>query len=73
MTPRTGHYDSDRGHATDYSAAATIDNLTVSGETGYANDIHIGYHDQSRRTEFVCGNGTLPDAPKLWSNNTQGK
>lgn len=73
MTPRSGHYDSDRGHATDYSAAATIYDLTVSGQTGYTKDIRIGYHNHSRRTEFVCGNGTLPDAPKLWSNNSQGK
>jgi hypothetical protein len=73
MTSRTGHYDSDCGHATDYSAAATIYNLTVSGETGYSNDINIGYHNHSRRTEYVCGNSTPPNAPKLWSNNSQGK
>ena len=73
MTPRTGHYNSDRGHATDYSVAATIYDLTVSGQTGYTNDIHIGYHNKSRRWEYACGNGTLPGAPKPWSNNSQGK
>ncbi len=72
MTPKTGSYKSDRGHATTYSAAATIYDVTVSGQTGYTSDIHISYHNHSKLTEYVCGNGTLPDAPKLWSNNSKG-
>jgi hypothetical protein len=72
MQARTGFYDTDRGRATDFSAAATIFDITVSGRTGYTNDIHIAYTNKSSFTEFVCGNGILPDAPILWSNDSAG-
>jgi len=73
MSPRTGHYGADRGRATNYSLAATIYNVTVSGQTGYTNDIHIGYMNHSGLTEYVCGNADLPDSPILWSNNSRDR
>ncbi len=73
MTPRTGSWGSDRGRATTYSAAATVYDLTVSGQTGYSSHINIKYHNHSRLTEYACGNGVPNSAPKLWSNNSQGR
>jgi hypothetical protein len=73
MAPHTGHFNSDRAKATTYSAAATIYNLTVSGSTGYSSDITTGYNNHSKRYEYVCGNARMPNAPKLWSNNSQGR
>jgi len=73
MTPRTGHWDADRGRATDYSVAATIYDVTVSGQTGYTKDITVTYHNYSKLKEYVCGNAPLPNAAVLWSNNSKGK
>jgi hypothetical protein len=73
MAPGTGHFNSDRAKATTYSAAATIYNITVSGSTGYTSDITTGYRNHSKRYEYVCGDARMPNAPKLWSNNSQGK
>lgn len=73
MAPHTGHFDSDRGKAATYSAAATIYDVTVSGSTGYTSDITISYHNNSKRYEYVCGDAQMPNAPKLWSNNSQGR
>ncbi len=73
MAPKTGHWDADRGHATTYSSAATIYDVTVSGQTGYTSDITITYHNHSKLTEYVCGNGPLAGAPKLWSNDNEGR
>jgi hypothetical protein len=72
MNPHTGHWDSDRGKAKTYSSAATIFNLSVSGSTGYTDDIHISYTNNTKHLEYVCGNAQLPDAPILWSNDRQG-
>lgn len=71
MKSGNGHYGADRGHATNYSAAATIFDVTVSGQTGYSDDIHITYMNHSNSTEYVCGNANLPDAPILWSNSSR--
>ncbi|MGO9161495.1 MAG: hypothetical protein ACLP7J_12405 [Streptosporangiaceae bacterium] len=73
MRAHGGYYDSDRGHATKYSGAAAMFNISVSGQTGYTNDIHIDLANNSSRTEYACGNADLPDAPKLWSNNSLGR
>lgn len=73
MAPKGGHFNSDRAKATTYSFAATIYNVTVSGSTGYTSDITISYNNNSKRYEYVCGDAQLPNAPKLWSNNSQGK
>ena len=73
MVSHGGTFDSDRAKATTYSAAATIYNLSVSGSTGYTSDIDINYTNNSNREEFVCGNSDMPNAPILWSNNSQGR
>jgi hypothetical protein len=73
MDPNGGHYGADRGHATNYDAAASIYNLTVDGQTGYSDDIHIDYTNHSKLTEYACGNNFLPHAPILWSNNDAGR
>jgi hypothetical protein len=73
MDPSGGHYGTDRGNATDYDASASIYNLTVDGQTGYTNDIHIEYTNNSKLSEYVCGNNFLPNAPILWSNNDAGR
>jgi hypothetical protein len=72
MNANGGHWDRDRGKAKTYSSAATIFNLNVSGSTGYTDDIHIRYTDNTKHREYVCGNAQLPDAPILWSNDSQG-
>jgi hypothetical protein len=72
MDANGGFYGSDRGRATDYSGAASIYNLSVSGRTGYTDDIHIDYTNNSSGTEYVCGNGELPHAPIMWSNDSSG-
>jgi hypothetical protein len=72
MDANGGFYDSDRGRATNYSGAATIYGLSVSGQTGYTNDIHIDYSNNSSGTEYVCGNGQVTHAAILWSNDSSG-
>jgi hypothetical protein len=67
-----GFYGADRGKGASYSVGATIYDLSVSAETGYTNDIHIQYTNSSSGAEYVCGNGLLPAAPKLWSNDNSG-
>lgn len=73
MVAHGGSFDSDRAKATTYSAAATIYNLSVSGSTGYTSDIDINYTNSSNREEYICGNADMPNAPILWSNNSQGR
>jgi hypothetical protein len=67
-----GSWNRDRGKATTYSAAATIFNLNVSGSTGYTDNINIGYTNDTKHLEYVCGNAQLPGAPILWSNDYRG-
>jgi hypothetical protein len=73
MPAHGGYWQYDQGHATDYSDAATVYNLTVSGQTGYTRNITIVYHNHSDLYEYVCGNAPLPNSPKLWSNNSKGR
>jgi hypothetical protein len=72
MAAHGGFYNADRGHATNYSGAATIFDLSVHGQTGYTGDIHVDYTNNSSLSEYVCGNAELPDAPILWPNNNSG-
>lgn len=67
-----GYYDADRGHAVTYSAAASFFGLSVSGSTGYTNDIHIKLGNASPVYMYACGSGYLPYAPVLWSNSIYG-
>lgn len=73
MAARTGHFSSDRSVAATISAAAMILDLSVSGSTGFTDGIHTAYQNHSKGQEYVCGNKQLPNAPKLWSNDSQGK
>lgn len=69
-----GKWNKDRATAVTLAGSAQIFNLSVSGSTGFTDDINIGYVDNSKSDpDFVCGNAELPGAPILWSNDNQGK
>jgi hypothetical protein len=72
VTPN-GSWNKDRAMAVTLSSSAQIFDLTVSGSTGFTNDINIGYVDHRKGPEFVCGDTELPGSPILWSNDNQGK
>ena len=72
VPPKTGVFSADRGRATNYGGAANIFGLSVNGQTGYTNNIHIDYANHSGLWEYVCGNGYMSNPPILWSNNSAG-
>lgn len=72
MNPSGGSYSDWGFPAVNYPSAATIYNVAVSGQTDYTFNIHIGYRDNSKLTEYVCGDGQIPGAPIQWSNDSQG-